>query len=369
MADMKDYTTEELKRLTKLTFETMWQGEYVNVGVVLLRTDKGVVSAGGNTYAIKNGMMNDPESNRRVRSFTDLTEIDPPQAAMLAELERRKLAATFKAGDRVRYRWEANPDYAYPVDRVSSRSVWIGGIEADPIDLTPLPVLRFKKGDVVVRTVLYDVGHLATVSEDCMMSDHYVHGMVDPRIKMESGNDNNALPWDVHNCRLATPADIAAFEARVKAQEDAKRPNPALQVGDVVALLGSRNIVASIVDLPGCSFAFKDAYRVKFSGGGFGFSLRRELRPATDAEVAAYHKAHCAPKTAPEPVVVSNAAHAGRLVRSKRTGEIARVLNAFHARLYDKWWSQTHDDSSVHVWAMQDSGAVTGHMAYEWELL
>jgi len=363
MSDVSTYTTEELKRLTTLTFETMRVMEYTMVGPVFMRTDKGVVSHTGTTYDAKNGGILNASPNRRVRSFTDLTELDPPQAAMLAEMERRKLAATFKAGDRVRYRWEANPGYVYTVDRVSSRSVWIGGIEADPIDLTPLPMLRFKRGDVVVRTDKYtqlNVGHLATVRFDIPVAQTRDMSVDwDTRISAQTHD----FGWEVDAFRLATPADIAAFEARVKAQEDAKRPT--FKVGDMVVAKANTAWTGPMV------------VRLQWSSGSYscvhplleeGTFLAKELRPATDAEVAAYHKAHCVEKPAPtEPVKVTNEAHAGRLVVSKNTGNARyRLLDASSARVFQRSWSSEYGDMEF-TWAMDDHGRIGGNL--DWTLV
>lgn len=83
---LKDYSTEELERLTTLTEATAKPGEYCRRwGFTLLRLADGQMSdALGN---VASPLVNPLE--RRVRSFTDPTELDPPQSEMLAELERR----------------------------------------------------------------------------------------------------------------------------------------------------------------------------------------------------------------------------------------------------------------------------------------
>lgn len=100
---LSDYTTEELKRLTTLTEATAKPSEFIRdeAGGITLRVDNGAVSAKGvhRSYLCKN------LKERRVTSFTDPTELDPPQAEMLAELERRErpvLSNATHAGRRVR---------------------------------------------------------------------------------------------------------------------------------------------------------------------------------------------------------------------------------------------------------------------------
>lgn len=89
MKNVRDYTTDELERLTTLSFMTCRPGEYgiANAsGVVMLRGTEyrivqknGSISVGGYDKCV-----------RRVTSFTDPTELDPPQAEMAKELERRR---------------------------------------------------------------------------------------------------------------------------------------------------------------------------------------------------------------------------------------------------------------------------------------
>lgn len=174
MKDVKDYTTEELERLTTLTPVTARVGEYVlGAGVVQLRTKDRVVCSDGSSDT--------PRAyhwvERRVHSFANHTELDPPQAEMLAELGRRK----------------------------------------QPV---------FQVGDVVVDVSAFQRGTLVVTRCPDMSAEWY------------SCVDGYGHKW-------------------------AKEP--------------------------------------------------KELRPATDAEIAAYHKAHCVSKAQPE--VVSNATHAGRRVR------------------------------------------------------
>lgn len=114
--NVKDYTTEELERLTTLEDgKEVRQGEYVMFGnpllppKVYLRTDKATDTHG--SLVCSDGALTTMGSVsywpvRRVRSFTDPTELDPPQEVMLAELKRRKeprISNATHAGRRVRY--------------------------------------------------------------------------------------------------------------------------------------------------------------------------------------------------------------------------------------------------------------------------
>lgn len=88
MAKLSDYTTDELRRLTTLTGATAKVGEYVlQHGVVELRTDTRLVCDDGSETTVLNSCGG---LERRVKSFCDPTELDPPQADMLAELRRRE---------------------------------------------------------------------------------------------------------------------------------------------------------------------------------------------------------------------------------------------------------------------------------------
>lgn len=94
MTRLSDYTTEELTRLTTLSTAKAKRGEYIRDydGTVLLRTELvasdygALVEADGECWS-DDGFTDQP---RRVTSFTDPTELDPPQTDMLAELERRR---------------------------------------------------------------------------------------------------------------------------------------------------------------------------------------------------------------------------------------------------------------------------------------
>lgn len=115
MALLSDYSTDELKRLSTLRDETSRKGEYTlcaSVGWATLKTDNDQwVNAQGDTFG-----PNPAVTRRRVRSFTDLTEIDPPISAMKAEIERRKrpvISNLGHAGRRVQY--------------VGTRGDWKGG--------------------------------------------------------------------------------------------------------------------------------------------------------------------------------------------------------------------------------------------------
>lgn len=113
--NVKDYTTEELERLTTLTDMSMRTGEYVintldearttrrNERIWLMTQQKDepkLVQGNGHTGT------RTAWPARRVTSFTDPTELDPPQEVMLAELKRRKeppISNATHAGRRVRY--------------------------------------------------------------------------------------------------------------------------------------------------------------------------------------------------------------------------------------------------------------------------
>lgn len=90
MRKLSDYTTDELTRLTTLTEDTLKQGEYgkpsaSRIGVALRLEDGQVAFHDG---SCRHAQPYAPI--RRVTSFTDPTELDPPQADMLAELRRRE---------------------------------------------------------------------------------------------------------------------------------------------------------------------------------------------------------------------------------------------------------------------------------------
>jgi hypothetical protein len=103
MTKLSDYTTEELTRLTTLSESTARPGEFCRrVNETRLRLENGdVTSLEGRVRMALGGKV-----ERRVTSFTDATELDPPQAEMLAELERRKrpvVTNATHAGRRVRH--------------------------------------------------------------------------------------------------------------------------------------------------------------------------------------------------------------------------------------------------------------------------
>lgn len=108
MSKLADYTTEELKRLTKLSGKSAIPGEYVCAPHTAhyFVTESYLVSISGGERSRK---WNPLTGLRRVTSFTDPTELDPPQAEMVAELERRErrerpaLANTTHAGRKVRH--------------------------------------------------------------------------------------------------------------------------------------------------------------------------------------------------------------------------------------------------------------------------
>lgn len=93
MTRLSDYATEELERLTTLTEATAKPGEFVQHGEfaeAYYRTAARMVDSKGNERPIAMGNYGAILPERRVTSFTDATELDPPQANMLAELARRK---------------------------------------------------------------------------------------------------------------------------------------------------------------------------------------------------------------------------------------------------------------------------------------
>lgn len=113
--NVKDYTTEELERLTTLHEQCsqVQMGEYVCFcqPEIYLRTEAALARMGSlvrsnGAHALLSATSCD--LIRRVRSFTDPTELDPPQEAMLAELKRRKeppISNATHAGRRVRTTW------------------------------------------------------------------------------------------------------------------------------------------------------------------------------------------------------------------------------------------------------------------------
>ena len=319
MADVANYTTDELKRLSTMDRFTAKPGEFYRTrpeavylyGAVAMRTDGGTVGASGyyKSDAAMRAMLDvfgpsGPVPRRRVRSFTDLTEIDPPQADMLAELQRR--------------------------------------------------TLRFRKGDVVVRVGTTDpnqLGHLATVDQDCRMGACSLYRTIDPRVSTSMyGLDGTPTKW-----RLATPADIAAFEARIP------KPAPAFKVGDLVVAdlwprWGTLKVKRSADYQNNWVCESGDA---TYGEGGFD---EADLRPATDAEVAAYHRSHCQPQAA-SPPVISNATHAGRRVRDPRYNNVGVVVTKLTA-------ARLHPTCPKDVVVIiQDNGEATWAPSNIWELL
>jgi len=225
--DPKTYTTQELKRLLTLSFMTCHTGEFgiANAsGVVMLRgTDDYIVRRDG--YISVGGS---DQSVRRVISFDDTTERDPSRADMQRELDRRKAMATaasrFSPGQRVCFK--DNTSTVWIVKGVTTRgpgetSVIIQeehGVRecvVDPGDLTTNHY-RF----VVGRTLVYTgttkwnnvtAGHLATATKSCTVDDEYVVVAWDQRVKAVQCDGS----YRASQFRLATAADIAAYEARV----------------------------------------------------------------------------------------------------------------------------------------------------------
>ena len=108
---------------------------------------------------------------------------------------------------------------------------------------------------------------------------------------------------------------------------------------------------------------------VDVGGGGWIFN-DAEGRLATDAEVAAYHRAVCQKQT-PEPVKappISNATHAGRRVRNSGTSYPAYksgiVVTPYTAE-------RIHQDYLCHktVVVVYDDGSYTWSPSECWELL
>lgn len=304
MANVNDYTTEELRRLTGLTTSKMRRGEYAAssaFGGAFLRTDlpldKDGAIVGTNGYGY-DGIGD--AIRRRVRSFTDPTELDPPVETMRAELERRrKLAdciAAFPVG--ARFASHLRKGEVLTVAKVVNTGSTTYAETADGgwFDITlisPAPALRFKQGDVVVRTG-GGAGQLATVDKDVPDSTSLMPVTLDPRHRTQGCSGS---PWEPGLARLATPADIAAFEARVP------KPSPRFKEGDLVATVAS----GAVKPVEKVVLGYTPCYEI---GGGWMYQ-QQELRPATDAEVAAYHRTHCTPK-----VAISNATHAGRRVKA-----------------------------------------------------
>lgn len=120
--NVKDYTTEELERLTTLTIDTARPGEFLKIrpnagrdGSYVNRSGEGMFILRNGEQAYLDGSTHIPTEGalhfsprRRIRSFTDPTELDPPQDVMLAELKRRKeppISNATHAGRRVRTTW------------------------------------------------------------------------------------------------------------------------------------------------------------------------------------------------------------------------------------------------------------------------
>lgn len=149
--DLSTYTTSELARLVTLTCATAATEDYINFcNTIYLRTvlDANVVGA----LVTQSGRCTMAGNNftpvRRVRSFTDLTEVDPPVDVMLAELERRKEAErqkivdTLRLGDTVR--WHGNTytvngflfNGCIPSITVTLSHPGWGEVQADPREVT-----------------------------------------------------------------------------------------------------------------------------------------------------------------------------------------------------------------------------------------
>jgi hypothetical protein len=330
MISVTGYTTEELKRLITLQAPTTLAGEFVlaiqpSNAKVFLRTDAlQFVSETGATHLMENMSGG---RRRRVHSFTDRTEIDPSQEVMLVELTRRedraKFEAEFPIGRKVMWN-EMEAVIASNKGPLGPRSLIID-IKNNPqcarvttIDtsaVTEFKPLRFKKGDVVVRAIEDGRGHLGRVLRDVEKSDNgaaVTNDWLTWDQRVLSLTAYDTLTWSPMLFTLATPSDIAAYEARIP---------KSFKVGDLVVTTAGSEV------LPILGF---DHGNVRLSRSGFagnGTYNPSTLRLATDAEVAAYHKAHC---VTPAKVVVSNKEHAGRKARTY-DGRDAIVLTAWSA--------------------------------------
>lgn len=111
----------------------------------------------------------------------------------------------------------------------------------------------------------------------------------------------NSLTWNPALFRLATLADIAAFEARIPGA------TPSFKVGDLVMPTTGKRWAGVVGPSPMLEVG-TTVVRI-----GQSYLPQYEVRPATDTEVAAYHRQHCAGNAAASPI--SNATHAGRRVR------------------------------------------------------
>jgi len=244
---LSDYTTEELERLTTLTEKTAKPGEFVRriTTTTFRMRDSHVTDENGYTRPASDADYRGPE--RRVTSFTDTTQLDPPQAEMLAELARRKapkpiegVVYTMSGGWHYRKldgKWQRKSDTApasaFTSDCGSMVDWWWENGNLTPV--TPQPKAPvFKVGELVVANGgTYKVGRVpSNFADDAWATDY------------------KNVVWMCNGDRDAT------------------------------------------------------------------WEYAEKVRPATDAEVAAYHRAHCQPKVEPvKPVAISNAAHAGQWVK------------------------------------------------------
>ena len=114
---------------------------------------------------------------------------------------------------------------------------------------------------------------------------------------------------------------------------------------------------------------FPGYYRAVSDNGEEGLFDVAQLRPATDAEVAAYHRAHCRPAPMSTYEVAANSeVMAGRRVewcdKEYRLCEprVARLLQADHNQRYG-------EIATPLVWAFDNDGRVMGNTASAWRLL
>lgn len=165
----RDYTTDELERLTTLTLRTLKPGEFAAcitkppLAVMRLIDDTCVLANGqraniGSVYydhqANETRLLEAIDLRRRVTSFTAPTELDPPQAEMMAELERRRKPQPVE-GQEYRYRnddpnWASFRFYAGTWQRrASGETEWRACNTSRPCSIC---AEAFEKGEMVPYT-------------------------------------------------------------------------------------------------------------------------------------------------------------------------------------------------------------------------
>jgi hypothetical protein len=258
--DLSTYTTSELERLVTLTCATAATEDYINFcnaiyrrtvidanAVGALVTQAGRCTMAGNNFT----------PVRRVRSFTDLTEVDPSVDSMKAELERRRAPRlTFRKGDSV-------------VFQPASADLW-----------------------------LFKAGHIGTVDADCPEGDNHTKCTMDTR----KGIQQLAPCFYTNELRLATARDIQVYEQSLLPQPLPGQVYRHRETTDADPFRGGQNSLYRYEG--GVVWSYKHVDMPSFKEiSGDGSHYTKQVQDGTRV-----------PYTPP---VISNATHAGRRVMTQ----------------------------------------------------